>query len=247
MKTSLFAERHPYWFTVILEITVIFVYLVAGTVAHFFNLSNLGLYGLANLGLTIIVTALLSGMGWWKTIGFRASQKKSDLLYFLIPFLPILTNFIPGVEITSLRYLLEVFIVTLMVGFVEEGIFRGLMFHALKERGPWKAIIITALLFGLTHALNSLAGKSPLAALVQVSYALAIGFAFAALVLKKGILWPLVLAHFLINFIAFLQPAGDRPIEELLIGGSITVIFTLYGLFVMLQKNQVKVMQVGAA
>jgi len=40
------------------------IYLVAGTIAHFLNLSNLGLYGLANLGLTIIAAALLSRMGW---------------------------------------------------------------------------------------------------------------------------------------------------------------------------------------
>jgi hypothetical protein len=60
MKRSLFAERHPYWFVTILEIVMIFVYLLAGTIAHFLNLSNLGLYGLANLGLTIIVVALLT-------------------------------------------------------------------------------------------------------------------------------------------------------------------------------------------
>ena len=136
---------------------MIFVYLVAGTIAHFLKLSNLGLYGLANLGLSVIALALLSGMGWWKSVGFRSPQKRSDLLYFIIPFLPMFTNFIPGVEITSLRYLLEVFLITLMVGFVEEVIFRGLMLHAIRERGHWKAAIITSLLFGLTHAMNTLA------------------------------------------------------------------------------------------
>jgi membrane protease YdiL (CAAX protease family) len=244
MKTSLFAKRHPYWFTVILEITVIFIYLVAGTIAHFLNLSNLGLYGLANLGLTIIAVALLSGMGWWKSVGFRSPQRKSDLLYFLIPFLPMFTNFIPGVEVTSLRYLMEVFAITLMVGFMEEAVFRGLMLNAIKQRGLWKAAIITSLLFGLTHAMNTLAGKSLLEDALQIFYAIAIGFAFAALVLKKGILWPLVLAHFLINFVNFIQPPDfTYPLfEELLISGGITVVFTVYGAFVMLQKNQMKAM-----
>lgn len=38
MKHSLFAERHPYRFVIILESVVIFVYLLAGTTAYFLNL-----------------------------------------------------------------------------------------------------------------------------------------------------------------------------------------------------------------
>lgn len=70
----------------------------------------------------------------------------------------------------------------------------------------------------------------------QIFYALAIGFAFAALVLKKSILWPLVIAHFLIDFTSFMERPGFTfpPVWELLIVVSIAVIFTVYGLFVML-------------
>jgi membrane protease YdiL (CAAX protease family) len=244
MKRSLFAERHPYWFVTILEIVVIVVYLLAGTIAHFLNLSNLGLYGLANLGLTIIVAALLTGMGWWKATGFRSPDKRGDLLYFLVPCIPMIINFVPGVEVTSLRHLTEILAITLMVGFVEEAVFRGLMLNALKAHGPWKAAIITALLFGLTHALNVLTGKSMVEDAAQIFYAVAIGFAYAALVLHKGILWPLVLAHFLIDFVNLIQKPGFTypPFWEVLIVVSIAVVFTAYGFFVMLQKSQEKVM-----
>ena len=248
MKTTRFAERHPYWFTAILEIVVIVVYLLAGTIAHFLNLSSLGLYGLANFGLTIIVAVLVTAMGWWKTIGFRSPDRRSDLLYFLVPFIPMFINFIPGVEVRSFRYLLEVFVLTLMVGFVEEGIFRGLMLNALKARGLWKAAIITALLFGLTHALNVLAGKSLAEQVAQIFYAVAIGFAFAALVLRTGILWPLVLAHWLIDFVNFIQRPGfmyPAPWDVLIVIG-ITVIFTVYGVFMMPKKKQVKETQAEA-
>jgi membrane protease YdiL (CAAX protease family) len=245
MNRSRFAERHPYWFVTILEFVVIVVYLLAGTVAHFLKLSNLGLYGLANLGLTVIVAVLLTVMGWWKAIGFRSPDRRGDLLYFLVPFIPVFMNFIPGVEVTSFRYLLEVLVITVMVGFVEEVIFRGLMLNALKVRGLWKAAIITALLFGLTHALNVLAGKSLVEDVAQIYYAVGIGFAFAALVLHTGILWPLVLAHWLIDFINFIQKPGfTYPAPwNVLIPVGLAVVFTAYGVFVMLQKNQVKVMQ----
>jgi membrane protease YdiL (CAAX protease family) len=131
------------------------------------------------------------------------------------------------------------------VGFVEEVMFRGLMLNALKVRGLWKAAIITALLFGLTHALNVLAGKSLVEDVAQIYYAVGIGFAFAALVLHTGILWPLVLAHWLIDFINFIQKPGfTYPAPwNVLIPVGLAVVFTAYGVFVMLQKNQVKVMQ----
>jgi membrane protease YdiL (CAAX protease family) len=152
----------------------------------------MGLYSLANFGLTIIVAVLLTVMGWWKAVGFRAADRRGDLLYFLVPFIPMFLNFIPGIQVSSWRYLLEVFVITLMVGFVEESVFRGLMLNVLKTRGLWKAAIITTLLFGFTHAL-------------QICYAMAMGF--AALVLRKGILWPLVLTHWLL----ISSPSSSRP------------------------------------
>jgi membrane protease YdiL (CAAX protease family) len=240
MSRSLFAERRPIWFVVLLEIVVVLVYFWAGATAHFLNLSNMALYGLANLGLTIIVAALLTGMGWWRKIGFRAPDRRADLLYFLVPFIPMLVNFIPGLETTSPRYVAQVFAIALMVGFVEEAIFRGLMLQALKARGLWQAAIVTALLFGLTHALNVLTGKSFLQDAVQIVYALTIGFAYAALVLRKGILWPLVLAHFLIDFVNFIQRPGFvySPFSEVLIGASLAILFIAYGLFIMLHRAE---------
>lgn len=244
MKRSLFAERHPYWFVTIMEIVVIFVYLLAGTIAHFLNLSTLGLYGLANFGLTIIVAALLAVMGWWRAIGFRSADRRGDLGYYAIAFLPMIINFIPGLEVSSLTHLMEILIIFLMVGFVEEAIFRGLMLHALKAHGLWKAAIITALLFGLTHALNTLTGKSIVEDAAQILYAVAIGFAFAALVLQKGIIWPLVLAHFLINFVNYLQKPGFAYPPNWVVFNAVglAVIFTAYGLFLLWPRKE-KLMQ----
>jgi len=62
-------------------------------------------------------------------------------------------------------------------------------------------------------------------------------------VLKKGILWPLVIVHFLIDFASFLARPGFTisPDWNLLLVVGLAVIFTAYGLFVMLQKDTVKV------
>jgi hypothetical protein len=238
MNRTRFADRHPIWFVALMEAGVILVYLLAGTIAHVLQLPNLALYGLANLALTIIAALLLTIMGWWRAVGMRPPARKSDLYYFIVPFLPMFINLIPGLEVSSPLLLAEIFATTLMVGFVEEMFFRGLMLNALKSHGFWKAALITALLFGLTHAMNVLAGKSFVEDAAQVFYAVAIGFAFAALVLKKGIIWPLILAHFLIDFANFLQKPGFSypPSVSLLIVLGIAIVFSGYGVFVLLQK-----------
>ena len=244
MTQSRFAERHPFWFVAILEVMVILVYLALGTIAHFTNLSNVGLEGLANLVLTIIAVILLSVMGWWSIVGFRPPDQPADLLYFVVPFLPAVVSLLAGVELKNVLVVTQLLIITLMVGFAEEAIFRGLMLNALKSRGTWTAVIVTSLLFGLSHSLNVLSGKNLADVLVQILYALAIGFAFAALVLKKGIIWPLVLAHFLIDFTAMIGRTDFSPVLNSILGVAINFVLGSYGLLVMLQKPNVKVMPV---
>ena len=231
-----------------MEVVVIFVYLLAGTVAHFMKLSNLELYGIANLGLTFIAAVIITVMRWWKVVGFRAAEKPGDLWFFIIPFLPLIVNLIPGSQVNTLLRLVEILAITLMVGFVEEAFFRGLMLNALKAHGFWRAAIITSVLFGLTHAMNVLTGKTVAEDAAQIFYAMAIGFAYAALVLKKGILWPLVLAHFLIDFTNFIQRPGFSypPFWNMFIVLGIAFVFTGYGLFVLLRKSKENKVQVLA-
>jgi hypothetical protein len=60
-----FVERHPYWFVAILEIIVIAVYLMAGTIAHGVHLSNQAITGVANSTLSLLAIGTLSVLGWW--------------------------------------------------------------------------------------------------------------------------------------------------------------------------------------
>ena len=240
MRLARFAERHPYWFVALMVAAVVLAYLIAGTVASVLQLSNMVLYGLANLGLSLIVVALLTTLKWWKAAGFKPLDQPGDARFFLIFLTPALLNLIPGVQIESLAHVSEAFVVSLLVAFAEEGVYRGLMLQALKPLGHWRAAIITALVFGLTHALNALTGKSALEAVMQIGYAVAIGFAYAALALKKGGLWLLVLAHFLTDFVYFVQKPGFDmpPFWQSFLVISVIVAFTTYGIFVMQQASR---------
>lgn len=120
MKLAPLIERHPYRFVAIMEAMVVVVYLLAGTFAYFFGLANMMLYGLANLGLTLIVIILLTRLKWWESVGFTPLRQRSDLLYFLIPLIPAILNLIPGAQIESFAQVSAVFAVALAVAFAEE-------------------------------------------------------------------------------------------------------------------------------
>lgn len=82
--------------------------------------------------------------------------------------------------------------------------------------------------------MNVTAGRSTVDALLQVCYAVAIGF--AAFVLRTGILWPLVPAHFLIDPANPLLTPGTIPTPALSL--VITALFVGYGLYLTLQKGE---------
>ena len=246
MNRPRFAERHPYWFVAILEIIVIAVYLMAGTIASVAQLSNQALTGIANSTLSVLVIGALSALGWWRAVGFRRPARPRHLFFFLPLLLPVLINLAVGLSVPSLVRFTELLAIALLIGFAEEAIFRGLMLNALKARGLWQAAVITSLLFGLSHSLNLLSGQSGADILIQMAYALAIGFAFAALVLKKGILWPLVIAHALIDFTSFIGKDTVPAVWNVVAGLALTFMFMSYGLYLMQQRSDAPMLRADA-
>lgn len=106
--------------------------------------------------------------------------------------------------------------VTLLVAFTEETMFRGIVLQgALRRHGPFIAMIISAVLFALLHALNILGGM-PLADLPNHFFTnLIFGLLLAPLALLIGNLIPLILFHFLYDFgvlESLIIPVGaDQP------------------------------------
>lgn len=229
------ATSHPYRFVAALQVLVLAVYLAAGTAVQVAGLGGSWLYPIANGVLVVAVAAVLTAMGWWRKVGFRAPRRPRDLVWFVLPFLPVVVNLVPGVEFVDTLTVTGLLALALAVGFVEESVFRGLMLTALAPRGAWRAIIVTAVLFGVTHLANVLAGATLAETVSQVLYAGAFGVAFAALVLRKGIIWPLVLAHFAIDAVHFLQRPGFEFSEAwtVTINVVLIVVFTAYGVLVM--------------
>ena len=83
------------------------------------------------------------------------------------------------------------------VGFLEEVILRGLLFRAMEKDGLRSAIIVSALTFGLGHIVNLFngSGKDMVSTLVQIVFAVLVGFVLVLIFHYGGSLIPCILFH----------------------------------------------------
>lgn len=141
-----------------------------------------------------------------------------DYLFFL-PMLILMTGNLWGGVGLAYEGLAQVFAVLsmLLIGFIEELIFRGFLFRALLKKDPTPvAITISAVTFGIGHLVNLLAGQGGMESLIQVFFAIAWGFLFTFVFYKSGSLWICIIVHGLVDvFSKFAAPEGNSGYEYL--------------------------------
>ncbi len=124
-----------------------------------------------------------------------------DYLYFL-PMLFLMTGNLWGGIGLAYDGLGQLFAVLsmLLIGLIEELIFRGFLFRALLQRDSVPvAITISAVTFGIGHIVNLLAGQGGLESLIQVFFAIAWGYLFTFVFYKSGSLWVCIAVHGLVD------------------------------------------------
>lgn len=96
-----------------------------------------------------------------------------------------------------LSVLIPPFFAMIFVGFIEEIVFRGILFRVLHESlGTWIAIVVSSILFGFAHAIN------PNATILSSSMlALEAGLLFSAFYLLTNRLWMVIGVHAGFNFL----------------------------------------------
>jgi membrane protease YdiL (CAAX protease family) len=95
----------------------------------------------------------------------------------------------------------------LLVGFLEELIFRGLLFNAMKENNLKSAIIVSSVTFGIGHFINLINGSGAdlISNLCQVVSAVAFGFLFVVIFYKSKSLLPCIITHSVLNALSVFQ------------------------------------------
>lgn len=209
----------------------------------------------AALGIDKIVTlpiliAMSAGLyffvkknGLTEQYGLCKPKLPAAKMLFYLPLLVLLTaNLWYGVAINqspleTVLYILAMF----CVGFLEELIFRGLLFQAMAKNGVKSAIIVSSITFGIGHIVNLINGSGAewLPNLLQVMYAIAIGFAFVMIYCKTKSLMPCVLIHSIFNGLsAFANEADMTPQRQILSGVLLTVIGGGYALYLALAVKE---------
>ena len=171
----------------------------------------------AAVGLCVVLFRFLRGNGLTEEYGLCSFRgRPRDYLYFL-PFLLLLSvNLWNGAAIRTGVLESVLFAVTMLcVGFLEEVIFRGLLFRALCRQGNLRlAILISSVTFGAGHIVNLLGGRELVATLLQTVYATAIVFLFTMVFYRGKSLWPCIVIHGLFNTLSLVGVEyvreGDR-------------------------------------
>ena len=189
-----------------------------------------------------IVLLFLKKHGLSRDYGLCAPKDSAKSMLFYIPILVMLTaNLWYGVTLNygvpeTVLYILAMF----CVGFLEEVIFRGLLFEAMRKENVKVAIIVSSVTFGIGHIINLINGSGAelLPNLLQVIYATAAGFMFVMMYYKSKSLIGCIVTHGAFNALSvFANEANATAEMRILTAILLTVITGSYALYLALSMK----------
>ena len=191
-------DKDPVWFAVVWIIVYVLAFGNADNLSEAIGIPKL-LTCIVGLALSIVLFLFISRNDLTEYYGLCGLKSKK--LLFLIPMAAITSvNFWNGVTLNYGTLETVLFILSMcFVGFLEEVIFRGLLFKAMSKSSLLAAIIVSSLTFGAGHIVNLLMGAPVLETLLQLVYASAIGFFFTAVFIKTGSILPCIISHIIVN------------------------------------------------
>ena len=144
---------------------------------------------------------------------FKGSKK--TFLWFLPLILMSCTNLKNGVAFSASVLVSLLMAANLAIGgYVEELIFRGFLFRAMAKENLRSAIVVSAVTFGVGHIVNLANTADTLGVLLQICYAVVIGFLYTIIVWKGGSLWPCIASHVFVNASSVFAPE-QGPFDNL--------------------------------
>ncbi len=152
---------------------------------------------------TIFSIALIILMIILKRIQYYGLTKVTNskqYLYFIPLLLIASVNLWNGININNSTSEIIFHILTMInIGFLEEIIFRGFLFKMMAKDNIKSAVIVSAITFGIGHIVNLFNGAELIPTLMQICYAISIGYLFVIIFYKSKSLIPCIITHSLIN------------------------------------------------
>lgn len=131
----------------------------------------------------------------------------------------------------------------LCVGFLEEVIFRGLLFTAIAKNNIRSAVVISSVTFGIGHLINLFngSGMDLVSNLCQIVFAIAVGFLLVTIFDRGGSLLPCIIVHAAINTLGTFANDADFTTEMHLLHLAVLIVITAAYTLILtrtLPKNQ---------
>jgi membrane protease YdiL (CAAX protease family) len=198
-------EKSNIWFAVVWIVLYCVLMSVGDVLSDAIGIQKLITLPVAIL-LSVVLFFFLKNNTLLNTYGLcRPKVKAKTLLYYLPVLLMLSANLWYGVTLNfgvgeTVLYILAMF----CVGFLEEVIFRGLLFGAMKKDNLMVAVIVSSITFGMGHIINLINGSGAelVPNLLQVVYATAAGLMFVMLYYRSQSLVVCIGAHGLFNAIS---------------------------------------------
>ncbi len=146
----------------------------------------------------------------------------SKMLYYLPLVILLSANLWYGVTMNASLLETGLFILSMIcVGFLEELIFRGLLFQAMAKDGIQSAVVVSSVTFGIGHLVNLINGSGAqlIPNLLQVIYAMAVGFTFVMIVVKTKSLVPCMITHSIFNSLSIFSNEAVMTMQDQLVSG----------------------------
>lgn len=181
-----------------------------------------------NTILSILLIVLIILLKKIKYYGITKPNDSKKFIYFIPLFIISLFNLRRGININNTTNEIIFYILTMInVGFIEEMIFRGFLFKMMEKNNVKSAIVVSSITFGMGHIVNLLNGADLIPTLLQLCYAIAIGYMLVMIFYKSKSIIPCVVFHEIFNSLSIFA-TGESSIISSIILITMCLGYTLY-------------------
>ena len=180
---------------------------------------------------TVVLFAFIRKSGVQKRYGLcKSSVPAWRFLYYAPLVILVSGNLWNGVALnyTPMETVCRI-VCMLCVGFLEEVIFRGLLFKAIAKDNIKSAVVISSVTFGIGHIINLFngSGMDLVDNLCQIVFAIAVGFLLVTIFYRGGSLLPCIIVHSAINTLGTFSNDANLTTEMHLLHLTALIVITV--------------------
>ena len=186
-----------------------------------------------HVGLSLILFIWIRKNDLFEKYGFCASRIPAKRFLYYLPLIIIASASLWGG--VGLKYSLAgtvCYVISMCcVGFLEEVIFRGLLFRAMEKDSLKTAILVSSLTFGLGHIVNLFngSGRDFASSIIQIIFAVLVGLALVLIFHRGGSLIPCIVFHSVNNALGAFEVDGTMDPKENMLINILLIIVVLGG------------------